>query len=140
MLDDASEQGLAEALRLLPVSCAGSGLLVTSQKIKKEDDFRRILASRSDGAAAKVTVCSCGILDHASALQLFDVCGFKFEPEDSDFRSDVASELQVQPPRLQAAHARVSHCCCSGHGVSSCRRAAVRGVEQPPHGQGRREA
>jgi len=34
MLDDASKEGLEEALRLLPVSGHGSGLLITSYLIK----------------------------------------------------------------------------------------------------------
>jgi hypothetical protein len=36
MLDDASKEGVEEALSLLPVSSEGSGLLVTSHLIKAE--------------------------------------------------------------------------------------------------------
>ena len=95
MLDDASEKGLEEALKLLPVSSAGSGLLVTSQLIKSEAELRRFLTSRADGAAADVSVCECGVLDQAKALELFHVSGFKFDPEDFAIQSDIKSELMV---------------------------------------------
>ena len=95
MLDDASEKGLEEALKLLPVSSAGSGLLVTSQLIKSESELRRLLTSRADGAAAGVSVCECGFLDEAKALELFYVSGFKFDPEDFAIQSDIKSELLV---------------------------------------------
>ena len=95
MLDDASEKGLEEALKLLPVSSAGSGLLVTSQLIKSEAELRRLLTSRADGAAADASVCECGVLDQAKALELFHVSGFKFDPEDFAVQSDIKSELMV---------------------------------------------
>ena len=95
MLDDASEKGLEEALKLLPVSSAGSGLLVTSQLIKSEAELRRLLTSRADGAAADASVCECGVLDEAKALELFYVSGFKFDPEDFAIQSDIKSELTV---------------------------------------------
>ena len=99
MLDDASEKGLEEALKLLPASTAGSGVFVTSQLIKIEGDLRRLLASRADGAEAIVAVCECGVLDETKAKELFHVCGFKFEPEDSAFSKDVEYELKVSQPR-----------------------------------------
>ena len=105
MLADASEKGLEEALKLLPASSAGSGLLVTSQLIKMEGDLRRLLAARADGAAAVVEVCECGVLHEAKAKELFHVCGFKFEPEDSAFSRDVECELKVSRARLQLQHA-----------------------------------
>ena len=95
MVDDASEKGLEEALKLLPVSSAGSGLLVTSQLIKSEAELRRLLTSRADGAAADASVCECGVLDQAKALELFHVSGFKFDPEDFAVQSDIKSELVV---------------------------------------------
>ena len=114
MLDDASKEGVEEALSLLPVSSEGSGLLVTSHLIKTEkreskteeglvtthvikveDVFRGLLAARADGATARVAVCECGLLDDATAMQLFGMCGFKFAPEDAAFCAEVCSEIKV---------------------------------------------
>ena len=140
MLDDASDKGLEEALKLLPVSSAGSGLLVTSYLIRSEADFRGLLDARADGSAASVVVRVCDVLTEAKAVELFHACGFKLDPEDAGIRDDIATELKVQQPHLRAALARVSHCCRPGHGPSPCFRAAVCGVEQPQHDEGGRQA
>ena len=95
MLDDASKEGLEEALSLLPVSEGGSGLLVTSYLIKTEDAFRGLLALRADGAAALVTVQECSILSDDKATELFHWCGFKICPEDAAIRADISSEIKV---------------------------------------------
>ena len=95
MLDDASKEGLEEALSLLPVSPEGSGLLVTSYLIKTEDELRSVLALRADGAAACITVQECGVLSDDKAMELFHLCGFKFCPEDAALRSEVSSEIKV---------------------------------------------
>ena len=95
MLDDASKEGLEEALRLLPVSGHGSGLLITSYLIKTEGDLRSMLALKADGAAALVTVQECSILSDDKATELFHWCGFKICPEDAAIRADISSEIKV---------------------------------------------
>ena len=95
MLDDASKEGLQEALSLLPVSAEGSGLLITSHLIKTDHELRSVLALRADGAIARITVLECGILSEDKAMELFHLCGFKFCPEDAALRSEVSSEIKV---------------------------------------------
>ena len=140
MLDDASDKGLEEALKLLPVSSAGSGLLVTSYLIRSEAVFRGLLGARADGSAASVAVRACDVLTEAKAMELFHACGFKLEPEDAGIRDAIATELTVGHPHLHAAPVRLSHCCRPGHGPAPCFRAAVCRVEQPQHDEGGRQA
>ena len=140
MLDDASDKGLEEALKLLPVSSAGSGLLVTSYLIRSEAAFRGLLGVRVDGSAASVAFRVCDVLTEAKAMELFHACGFKLEPEDAGIRDAIAIELKVRHTHLHAAFARQFHGCRPGNGPSSCFRAAVCRVEQPQHDQGGRQA
>ena len=132
MLDDASKEGLEEALSLLPVSEGGSGLLVTSYLIKTEDAFRGLLALRADGAAAHVAVQECSVLSDEKAMELFHLCGFKFCPEDAALRAEVANEIKVCLPRAHLNHACAPHRCCAGHGSSPRSCSAFCGVEPPP--------
>ena len=96
MLDDASDKGLLEALRLLPVSSAGRGLLLTSHLIKPKD-FCDILASRDDSKAASVEALECCNLDEATAQKLFHERGFKLEPANSAISDDISQQLKVSP-------------------------------------------
>ena len=133
MLDDASKEGLKEALSLLPVSAEGSGLLITSHLIKTDHELRSVLALRADGAIARITVLECGILSEDKAMELFHLCGFKFHPEDAAIRPEVLSEIKV---RLR--HVAVVSCACDsygclpGHRASPCSCSAVCRVELPP--------
>jgi hypothetical protein len=133
MLDDASEQGLKEALRLLPVSSKGSGLLLTSHKLKPEATFSDMLASRDDGAAASVAMLECNHLSEAMAEKLFHACGFKLEPEDAAISFAVCQELKVQ---FFLSMLVISSFLFSGYGLSSCCCATICRVEQPSHDQG----
>ena len=130
MLDDASKEGLEEALSLLPVSEGGSGLLVTSYLIKTEDAFRGLLALRADGAAAHVAVQECSVLSDEKAMELFHLCGFKFYPEDAALRAEVSSEIKVCFVYLN--HVSAPHRCWAGHGSSPRSCSAVCRVELPP--------
>jgi hypothetical protein len=94
MLDDASDKGLLEALRFLPVSSAGRGLLLTSHKIKP-DDFFNLLGSRDDSKAASVETLECCNLDEATAQMLFHERGFKLEPANSVISDAISQELKV---------------------------------------------
>jgi hypothetical protein len=102
MLDDATDTGLEEALKLLPVSSAGSGLLVTSHRIRSEDHFRRLMAARADGSI--FTVHQCDVLSETKAMELFHLCGFKLEPEDAEVQGDIANELKVMQSFLHLIH------------------------------------
>ena len=145
MLDDASDQGLREALRLLPVSSKGSGLLVTSHLIKKPESnpdrkpevFSNLLTSRADGAAAVVALLQCDRLSDATAEELFHSCGFLLQPANAAIGDAVASELKVRRPHLNKN--TTFSLACAGHEPPSCCSATVCRVEQPTHDQSRRE-
>ena len=138
MLDDASDQGLREALKILPVSSKGSGLLVTSHLIKPDrTPFSNLLTSRADGAAAVVALLQCDRLSDATAEELFHSCGFLLQPANAAIGDAVASELKVRRSHLNKY--TTFSLACAGHEPPSCCRATVCRVEQPTHDQSRRE-
>ncbi len=92
MLDDASIDGLEEAFRLLPISNAGCGLLVTSY-LMKSDDFASRLSAKAAGAPVYVVSRECTVLNESKAIELFHLRGFRVE-HDGLLR-DVTKELKV---------------------------------------------
>lgn len=94
MLDDASIDGLEEAFRLLPISNAGCGLLVTSY-LMKPSDFESRLSAKAAGAPVYVVSCECTVLNESKAIELFHLRGPGFRVEHDDLLRDVTNELKV---------------------------------------------